>query len=618
MIIASMSDCYNTNYMQNSSFDTKLYSTNSIKFSSLFSRNKTQKVPHENADYLTQEEFNNTLKILDKRIKKNKILLNSNDVKLIREKLNRFNAVLFEKYLDKELYVNNSSKNYYIKGIISNIDNPDDAIKFNKIISNENLLKSDYLMNIFRISQSDKNSEKNSPYKHLLNTILENENLYKNECIIKNLDTIAQLTQSPNGRKLVYNVFLNDDFSKKYLKGAYRFTVSEDYIKNQHNLKIEKNDGSQIITFALKNDEYEVLSDESIYFSKGINDLSIKKDKDGNTFISVVKYNTYYDGFFPNDVPVTQKNTKYDKDGNRIYTEIKRSKFNKPELYTYVVTKPGKKPVFAYNALSDKDDLLITKKFKSHESILTASSYKSDADNSTNFSYKVTDSSGNELLNIERKFEKIDDNHYVSTLNDKKYEIEYAPAEVIVKSSDKDNNKSADKIRLIGRFDPNLENLYKQLPGDLLLQFKNTNTKIEFNNFDKGKSEHYDDKSNRIFITGGYSNVPFVLMHEAGHAYDCKIENLSSDEKLKKIFDEELLNYKENSTFLEGESIDYFTTLIHQNNDNCLTEVVAETNAIISGFYNNAEDDIKLREIVLEQNFPRTIAYIANKIIDNN
>lgn len=623
MQITSVSAFYKINNTQSSGFDAKLYCAQNTNFNSLFSTNKPIIPADNNADYLSEEEFKKFLKQIDKRIKIDSRLSDNNDVKYIRNKLNRFNAVVFEKYLDKNLYNNSNSEGDKIKSIIADIDNPDDARKFNKIISNKNLVKSSYLMSIFKISQYDKKSEKNGPYKHLLNTLLENENLYKNECIIKNLDTIVQLAQSPKDKKLVYNVFLNDDFSKKYLKGDYKFTVSEDYIKNQHNLKIAKDGGIfQIITFSLKNDDkYDVLSDEFICFRKGINDdLSVKKDKDGNTYISVVRYDTYYGGFFPTSVPITQKNTKYDKNGNRVYTEIKRSNSKNPDLYTYIIAKPGEKPVFAYDTKSsDIFNLSFSKDFKSSEGVLTKSSYESDVfSNKTNFSYKITDSANKELLKIERTFEKIDDNHYISTLNGKKYEIVYSNDEVIVKSSDKDNNERIDKINIKERFDSNLEDLYKQLPGDILLQFKNTGTKVEFDNFHKDNAGNYDHNINRIVLSGGYDKVSYVLMHEAGHAFDFKIKKISSDEKLRKIFDKELLNYKDNSTILEGESINYFTTLEHQNDNNCLTEVVAETNAIISGFYNNAEDDVKLREIVLEQHFPKTIAYIANKLIENN
>ena len=611
---------YKYNYAQKPQESTYNSRAESPSFTSIFSRKKKIDTIADNRDYLTQEEFKAELKVLDKRIKSDKILSNNSDVNYIRKNLNKYNIKAFETYIDKGLYKKNSD-NSLVKGIISDTNTPETASMTNKIVNDDDLLENDYLLSIYRVSMLDKNPEDGGSYKKFLDILFSDKALYGNKCIMSSLDTVAYLLLNKDNRKLAYNVVLQPDFAKKYLTTPGKFTISEDYIKNQHNLKISNDDNCdmRVVTFSMNGDNYDVISDESISRNPDTgDDISIKKDKDGNTYISVVKYDTYFVNFLPCKYPVTQKNTKYDMYGNRIYTEILQPQRKNSELYSGIVAKPHEKPIHSLDIKQNNDGITVQKKLCSAEEILTESYIDVDEVNDTSaFSYKIIAPDGKNLLSVERTFKKLDEKHYESSLNGKKYAMEYGDNELTIRTFDSDKEIKEDKILLKGKFDNRLEQLYKRLPGDCLLNLMKSDTSLLYN-ANKSGSGNYNDKTNIISVSGEYYDAPFVLMHEAGHAYDIKIGNLSKNNELKQIFDEELLKYKETSTVLEGEAIDYFTTLHHDNDDNCLTEVIAETYAIMSGFINNVEDDVKLRELVLAENFPRTVAFIANKIIENN
>lgn len=68
-----------------------------------------------------------------------------------------------------------------------------------------------------------------------------------------------------------------------------------------------------------------------------------------------------------------------------------------------------------------------------------------------------------------------------------------------------------------------------------------------------------------------------------------------------------------NSTASENDLVSYFTELVYASTESGIGEIIAETNAIISGKYNN-EENVGIRTVVLQENFPRTIVYIAQKI----
>ena len=125
----------------------------------------------------------------------------------------------------------------------------------------------------------------------------------------------------------------------------------------------------------------------------------------------------------------------------------------------------------------------------------------------------------------------------------------------------------------------------------------------------------YSKDDDAIYISEEYKKDPFIFAHELGHALDFSIlHSLSTDPEFVRIWTEELEAYKVNSGDKEAGAIQYFTDATRSENS-AREECVAEATAIISG-YRKTEfaNSLGTRSIILEQNFPKLIAYVGNAI----
>ena len=127
------------------------------------------------------------------------------------------------------------------------------------------------------------------------------------------------------------------------------------------------------------------------------------------------------------------------------------------------------------------------------------------------------------------------------------------------------------------------------------------------------------------------SDDPFVFLHELGHATDVggkpfgiKIENgkfdlvvedsLRSDEGFKEIYNKERQNFLKEFPTNEREHIDYFIAdeAIPGRPECGKIETIAETNALLNTY--QTVGLLGIRTQYLQQHFPRTIAYLSEKL----
>lgn len=161
--------------------------------------------------------------------------------------------------------------------------------------------------------------------------------------------------------------------------------------------------------------------------------------------------------------------------------------------------------------------------------------------------------------------------------------------------------------------------MYKKLPGDYFIKLKEMGVKVKKFPHCKEIDQNggaYCSWEDKLIAFAELDS--FVFAHELGHTLDMLYLNgLCKDKNLLNIFRQELARYKLNSSATEGHFIDYFTTLNHYLDEGCIVEVIAETNALLSGLSNAASTStmLGLRSITLQQHFPETIAYIAQKLI---
>ena len=228
-------------------------------------------------------------------------------------------------------------------------------------------------------------------------------------------------------------------------------------------------------------------------------------------------------------------------------------------------------------------------------------------------SYKITDKDGKVLLNQERTFQSVDGNpnKFISSCNDKVYEIEYLGN--TVKITDKKENKitTLDLSKLTDTNNKDIMNAIKKLSGDALIDIAERGIKnIGTDNFG-GNWSQYERilQIPSIEFALDETEQMGVLMHEFGHFLDTEINGsefgeLSKDQEFLKIYNEELENFKKNSTSQMQLYVDYFTD--HDGDEISATaETIAESNKILTTSHTET------RTYFLQQNFPRSIAKIA-------
>ncbi|MBQ6516535.1 hypothetical protein IJI31_05085 [bacterium] len=209
-------------------------------------------------------------------------------------------------------------------------------------------------------------------------------------------------------------------------------------------------------------------------------------------------------------------------------------------------------------------------------------------------------------------------NKYETTFNNDKVDITVTKKDGTVEKTTLDDHLSDFRIASLKEGEPanyKLLPLVKELPGDFLYIIAKSDTKLAYitNDYLKNNAAFTED-INTIMISDGLKDDKFTFAHEFGHMLDdIALKKLHKDPELKKVFSKELDAYKTQASGLNEEQIAYFTTKEHVNEGGCLTEVIAETNAILSGLPHDGSNML-IRAKILQENFPETMKYIGEKI----
>lgn len=196
------------------------------------------------------------------------------------------------------------------------------------------------------------------------------------------------------------------------------------------------------------------------------------------------------------------------------------------------------------------------------------------------------------LCSIERKFRKLDENHTRSFLNGKQYDIEFLPKEAIIKTG---NQTKTIKLN------PKFYSLYKLLPGDILFNMSD----LKLAEMPYSDESAYYFAENEVELCDEDKNNGFVFAHEFGHMLDYLYE-IALDKELQSVYNQELESHKNSCSFLESNELEYLR--------DDLGEIIAESCAIFSGLENKDYKPIRLRSELLKKYFPKTMAYIWNKL----
>ena len=253
----------------------------------------------------------------------------------------------------------------------------------------------------------------------------------------------------------------------------------------------------------------------------------------------------------------------------------------------------------------------------------TTYSYEDDPKGNRIVDYKITDKNGKVLLDKSSTFEVVNDNKFISTRNNEKYEITVDKHDINV--VDMNNPKRQARISIDNQIKGNKEKIMKSLkamPGEELFKVAQTTKKLVGN---KDVLESYYDPSNKEIHSG--ENL-FVILHELGHARDYRDVDGSSDEayadtvdmaiqedpEVQKVYDKERKAFNKAFPDTQRDHIDYFINKItHYGGElGGLGETIAESNALLTT--PKTHELLAIRSQYLQQYFPETIAKLSEKL----
>ena len=254
----------------------------------------------------------------------------------------------------------------------------------------------------------------------------------------------------------------------------------------------------------------------------------------------------------------------------------------------------------------------IEKNMTSLDGTKTYYRFEDDPDGNRIFDYVITDKSGKKLLNQSVTFEVIDENHFVSSRNNKKFDIKIQGDNLIIKDLKTKQTRTLELKNFTRDTKELVLPVLKTLPEDELFKMKEIDLKALYAT-DKIDNAAFSPAEEAIMIKPKYLDDA-ILLHELGHAKDELMfkeisEKMNKDPGLQEIFNEEKNAYREHFGDSELTKIGYFTADYHYLGANSVHEEIAETNTILSTCPKNEIQSV--RSHYWQQYFPRTIAYLA-------
>ncbi len=438
----------------------------------------------------------------------------------------------------------------------------------------------------------------------------------------KQPDLIHKIISNPK-----YNIFLQgitdditdivndnntlDIITSRLTPNYDKFYLNKSYDINHYQLEFTNNKNKEKQIFYMnKTDNGFEYNGYEIQKTKGDKTFVRREFKDGSYLVEEIGNVKFDDDL----IPISLKKTQYNDKGVQVRSEVLTPSKDKPGTYTINVYERGlnqsmvKKPVGTVELYGSTNQGMKTKRTVTSSDGTVTSHTIIQGPKGSGMKYEIKDKDGNILGVTERQYRKIDENHYTSSLNGQKYDTQFIDDKIIVSKVDNNINKTQTIELGSDILDPKLKDLYKQLPGDFFFKIKETG----LNNIDLEPSIHnnayYNIYTNTIDVPQESIKNPFIFVHELGHALDWNYKNdeLKHNSELKKIYKDELASFKKVSSDAEACSIEYLTT-----GEYPLSETIAEFSAITSGLI-NTDISTQLRNIVLQQHFPRTCAKIMD------
>lgn len=444
--------------------------------------------------------------------------------------------------------------------------------------------------------------------------------LTKTALSVKNIVLLAQTPNKPALEKVADKVLemeslVSDKLEEitftrnKYDKEAFLLSAktTDNAVKTELLDKNLKRDALEDLTHVTQNGKKYIVKKTTDYRNNTTSQVQLREDEKIGRPV------------FESEVRVVK-----DKNNNvQHYEYVKPSKVNGVFDIKYVDAQ-GKEKIVSSGTIDEKTGIVsVQKDMKSPDGTRTQYLYENDPQGNRIVDYKITDKNGKVLMNKSQTFEIINENKFITSKNDEKYEINLTENSISVqdlKNKDKKATFSA-RENFIGDTKQLLSTL-KQFPGEELIKLGET---IDFLESISDPLDSFYTGAMRKIDTG---NDPFLFLHELGHAVDFKDVNglsnetyektfyksITADKEVNKAFEEEKANFFKKYPQAQRDHIEYFMdTLTHYNGETGgLGEAIAETNALLS--YGKSYDPLAIRSQYLQQNFPKTIAILETKL----
>lgn len=458
---------------------------------------------------------------------------------------------------------------------------------------------------------------------------MSSKNAFENFILIPEFDVIQKLEKVNFGElgintgQISQGIFKNADENqllkfKDYLK---------DYLKDKNpktvDINLNKNISSvvELTTGTMRNKTlllYDFKKGEPTTEIKSTewNDRITKTQKDflRNT-VSKQKFLVEKDGpygIYQYNVLQSQEFQKYDKDGNLLYTEIMEKSpvegvFNVTKTYT-----DGRVENICSAQKTKEGNDVIEKHMMSFDGTKTDYRYEDDPAGNRICDYKITDKNGKILMNQSVTFEVIDENHFVSSRNNKKFDIQIKNDKLFVKNLQNKKTAAINLENFTKSSQDKILPLLKQLPGEELFAMDELNLE-SFTIDASSKNACFSPTLNSIMFSNKYLDLG-VALHEWGHGKDELVfkeigEEICKDPELNKIYKEEKTAFRENFSDAQLEHIGYFAADYHYLGNKAIKEGIAETNTLLSISPKNSTQSV--RSHYWQHYFPKTIAYVS-------
>ena len=344
------------------------------------------------------------------------------------------------------------------------------------------------------------------------------------------------------------------------------------------------------------------------YESKSGKEYILTKTNDlRNNTISQVRQYLDKEGY-----PIVESQVRIvkDKNGKKLNTEYMTLSDVKGVYNAKTMYPDGREEVTSSGKIDKKTGIVSVKRnMKSLDGTKTDYLYENDPQGNRIIDYKITDEKGKVLLNYSQSLEVINDKKFISSKNDKVYEVTVSDDEQMMTVKDR-KTKEENQInlgKLLRGDKKSMVNLLKKFPGEELIQLKDT-TKIL-----KGMKKiddccYWPDKKEIDIIDDLYS-----VLHELGHAKDNneRMDGITGRKDVQEIYDKEKAAFNKAFPNAQRDHINYFIDVEEHYSGprGGLEETVAESNALLNSY--NEQLDIAARAHYMQQYFPKTIAKLA-------